>query len=215
VTDDLASLARGITDPVAPGVRYVSGVVAAVNPLTVTVSASTAVPAVSLCGSLAVGMVVGCVWDGPVLTVVGHVNSKPAWTTTRAVVAGITQGTGIFPGFTTSRDMYRYNGSQVEWKFHYTGNGSPAGTSGQPLQLNLPVANALNAQPTDVDGLVLIYNPGGSGVRYNTMPERGPDAFTVYFGADGGTGDVFGTNPSVSFTTNWQIRGTIRYEWEV
>lgn len=131
----------------------------------------------------------------------------------RGITAGLTQGGGVFPTFSVSRDEYRLEGSECTWVFHYVGTAGVAGTAGQALLANLPFANARNAQPTDIDGLVLIYNPAGSGRRYNVMPERGTDANTVQFGVESGTGSTFGAFPNVSFTTSWQIRGTIRYRW--
>lgn len=131
-----------------------------------------------------------------------------AWTgsASRAIAAGITQLT--FPSFSVDRDEFKLEGSECTWVFHYTGTGTTAGTAGQALYVNLPFANARNAQPTDIDGLVLCYDPAG--VRYNLMPERGFDGNTIAFGRESGGGGVFSPG---SFTTNWQIRGTVRYRW--
>jgi hypothetical protein len=211
----IEALGRQIMEP-APGagraVGYTAGVVAGVNPLTVTLEGSgIAVPASSFAGRLWIGAVVGCLWDANVLRIIGCVEKYPAWTTARSIVAGITQGTGVFPTFSVTRDMFRTVGSQCEWNFAYTGVAGVAGTNGQTLQLNLPLANALNAAAPDIDGLVLIYDPNGSGFRYNVMSERGPDANTVQFGHSTGQAGAWSY---ASFTTSWQIRGVIRFQWK-
>ena len=103
------------------------------------------------------------------------------------------------------RSDYTLEGSTCTYNFNLI--GVAAGTAGQILQVGLPFAVVGFSDPTNVIGSVMIFD-AGAGIRHNLLTEVGSTASRVQFTADNAAGLW-----TASFTTNWIIRGQVRFRY--